>query len=93
MPRSRRGGSEYAVIQHARVKPAPNGPTQVREGLQLAHELRLVDAVEAFRDIGIQAVLGVLVDRGEDRSDGIVDRASRTKALTVGRKLRFPLRL
>src|SRR4029453_3475789 len=59
LPRSGFGGGENTVIQASRREPTPDRSAQLREGLQLAHESGLVDAVEAFRDIRIQAVLGL----------------------------------
>jgi hypothetical protein len=61
--------------------------------VQLAYKLSLVDPVEAFRDVGVQAILGLLLDRDEDLSDRIMNRPARSKAVAVGLKLRFPLRL
>ena len=51
------------LSRHSRCEPAPDRAAQLRESLQLAQECGLVDPVEAFRDVGIQAVLGLLINR------------------------------
>lgn len=62
------------------------------EGLQLAHEHGLVDTLEALRDVGLYAVLGLRVDGANSGSDGLVHRPARAKAVAVGLNLRCPLR-
>src|SRR5262249_15915334 len=78
------GGSEPAVIQHPRSQPAPDGPAEPGESLELAQECGLFDSIEAFRDVGIQAVLGLRFNRVEDGPDGIVYGSARAEAVAVG---------
>jgi len=46
--------------------------------------------IEALRDIGVQGVLGLLLNRNEDRPDGIMDGASGSESIAVGFEPCFP---
>ena len=50
----------------------------------------MIDAVKTLRDIRIQHILGLLVDRDKDRTDGIVGGATGTEAVAVGCECGFP---
>ena len=52
----------------------------------------MIDAVKTLRDVGIQHILGLFVDRDKDRTDGIVGGASGTEAVAVGFEFGFPFR-
>src|SRR5262249_25807700 len=81
------------VIEDPSLEPAFDQSVQGRGCLQLTQEGGLVDAVATLGDISVQGVLGLLLNRDEDRTDGIVDRASGAESVAVGLKLGLPLRL
>ena len=65
---------------------------QGRECLDLAEEGLLVDPIETLRDISIQGVRGLLLNRDEDRPDGVVDGSSGSESIAVGFAPCFPCR-
>src|SRR5712691_2548654 len=81
------------VIKDPSLEPGFDKSVQGRARLQLAQEGCLVDAVETLGDVGVQGVLGLLLNRDEDRTDGILDRASGAESVAVGLEPRLPLRL
>jgi len=81
------------VIEDPSLEPSFDQSVQGRGCLQLTQEGGLVDAVATLGDISVQGVLGLLLNRDEDRTDGIVDRASGAESVAVGLKLGLPLRL
>src|SRR5262249_45974748 len=54
---------EHAIVGPAGVEPRVHEAVQGRECVELAEEGLLVDTVEALRDIGVQGVLGLLLNR------------------------------
>src|SRR5215470_11139583 len=48
--------------------------------------------IEALRDISVQGVLGLLLNRDEDRTDGVVDGSSGSESIAVGFEPCFPFR-
>jgi hypothetical protein len=51
----------------------------------------LVDAVEAFGNVGIEHILGALLDAFKDGHDRIVAGSAWSKSVAVGLELGFPL--
>jgi hypothetical protein len=85
------GLGEHRLIQHARLPPTVEQPSEVRGRRRLASESVMVDAVEAFGDIGIQHIFGLFTDRDEDRPARIVHRSSGAEPIAVGREPGLPL--
>lgn len=50
----------------------------------------MIDSVEAFFNIGIKHVFGFMANSGENRLDRIVTGSTRSEAIAVGFKARFP---
>ena len=71
-------------------QPGSNLAAKGWKGVQFLQQYGLVDAVEALSNIRIQRILGLLLDARKNSLDGIVAGASRSKAITVGFKSRFP---
>src|SRR5262249_3984048 len=75
---------EFLPVHDARLEPGLNGLLQGRKGVQLSQEGLVVQAIEAFFDVGIQDEFVLLGDAGMNRVDRIVARASWAKAIAIG---------
>jgi hypothetical protein len=89
--RSARRFDTHAVVENPGLEPRLYEPVQGRERLDLSEEGCLVEAVETLRDLGVQGVLGLLFNRGEDRPDGIVYGSSGAESVAVGFEPSLPL--
>jgi hypothetical protein len=84
---------KHPVVEHPSLEPCLHKPVQGWERLDLSEEGFLVDAIEALRDIGVQGILGLLLDRDEDRTDGIVYGSCGSESVAVGLEPCLPRRL
>jgi hypothetical protein len=63
---------KHPVVKNPGFKPSPNQLAEGRERLDLSQKSCLVNAIKTFGDISIQDILGKLLNRNENRADGIV---------------------
>ena len=79
-----------AIFHDPRLEPGFELPTDARGCLCFGQEGRMIDAVEAFRDVNFQRVLRPKPDAVEDGFDGIPAGTSWAKAIGMRRQLGFP---
>ena len=84
------GRVHFSVLEDARFQPAPKLPVDGRNAAQFGQQGGVVNAVEAFFDVGFQDELGFETDVVEDGFDGVLCAASRPEAVTVGFEAGFP---
>ncbi len=53
----------------------------------------MIDPIKTFCDVGIQHIFGLFVDRGKERTDGIVGGATGPEAVAVGFEFGLPFGL
>ena len=85
-------GEELPAVEHPGLEPRPDGAAQRREGTEFVQQGRVVDALEAGRDVRVQHVLGG--ERGllTVGRDGVVAGPPGAEAVAVRLEAGFPLR-
>jgi len=63
---------------------------QAGAGVDFGEEGCLINPVEAFFDVSIQAILGVMANGCENGFDGVMTGSTRSKAIAVRGKACFP---
>ena len=83
-------GKELAIFHDPRLEPGFDLATDARGRLRFGQQRRMTDAIETFRNIDFQHVLGPKDNTLEDRFDGIPAGASGAKAIGMWCELGFP---
>ena len=89
--RSFRSWKEFPLVNHPCFEPGLDLVLDGRACVEFPQQRVVVDTIKAFGYVGIQDPFGFLVDADIDGSDRIPGGASRSKAVAVGFKARFPL--
>jgi hypothetical protein len=88
--RSLFGWKQDVPVKYSRLEPTLDESPKAWEGVQLRQQGFLVDTIKALRNVGIQHVLGALLDAFEDGHDRIVAGAAWSKPVAIGLESGFP---